>query len=62
MTKERHIIQAVTNERFIRIFREGFEDGWADGYVAGVGAEFFALELIDKSIRFDALTACGTPT
>jgi hypothetical protein len=29
------------------------EDGWASGYVVGLGPEFFAIELIDKAIGFD---------
>jgi hypothetical protein len=44
---------AFANGKPIRIYREGLEDGWADGYIAGAGPEFFALELIDKGIRFD---------
>ena len=69
MTIVRRITQAATSQDLIRIYREGLEDGWADGYVAGAGPEFFALELIDKSIRFDGfncmrysdVTRCDVP-
>jgi hypothetical protein len=37
----------------IRVYREGLEDGWAEGFVVGVGPDFFALCLIDKGCRVD---------
>jgi hypothetical protein len=37
----------------IRIYRGGLEDGWMDGFIAGIGADFFALQLIDEGCRLD---------
>lgn len=60
---------AARSEQFVRVYREGLEDGWADGYIVGTGPDFFALELVDKSIRFDGyncmryadVTRCEVP-
>lgn len=68
-TKVRNVIKAATNEGLIRIYREELENGWADGYVAAAGEEFFALELIDDSIRLNGfncmrysdITRCDFP-
>jgi hypothetical protein len=45
--------RARAENQIVRIYREGLEDGWVDGQVAALGAEFFAIELIDKGIRLD---------
>lgn len=37
----------------VRVARESVEDGWADGYLVGTGPDFFAINLVDKSIRLD---------
>ncbi len=42
--------------QIVRVHREGLEDGWVDGHVAGLGPEFFAIELIDKACRLDGYT------
>jgi len=44
---------AQARGEIIRVYREGLEDGWADGFVAGVGPDFFAVQLIDKACRVD---------
>lgn len=44
---------AMTRNQVVRVYREGLEDGWATGYIVGVGPDFFAIELIDKGLRFD---------
>ncbi len=53
MTIIEQTFQASISGNLVRVHREGLEDGWADGYIAAVGTDFFALELVSDSIRFD---------
>ncbi len=63
------IAKAFNDGEIARVFRGNLEDGWADGYVAAIGKDYFALSLIDKSIRFDGfncfrfkdITTCIVP-
>lgn len=50
------IEDAQARGEIIRVYREGLEDGWADGFVAGIGPDFFALQLIDMSCRIDGFS------
>jgi len=40
-----------------RVSRERLEEGWADGYLVGIGPEFFAVHLVDKGVWLDGFTA-----
>jgi hypothetical protein len=69
MEFKRQLEDAQAQSSIVRVYRADLEDGWAHGYVAALGPEFFALELIDKSIRFDGydclryadITECEAP-
>lgn len=37
----------------VRVFRDGIEDGWVDGFVVGLGPDFFAMQVFDKACRVD---------
>ncbi|MEE8386000.1 MAG: hypothetical protein V3S01_08785, partial [Dehalococcoidia bacterium] len=70
MSAKHQLDQAAEDKCLVRVYREGLEDGWADGYIIGTGPDFFALELVDKSIRYDGcncvryadVTRCAIPT
>ena len=53
MTVKQQLKQAKKLGSCVRVHCEGIEDGWYDGYVAALGPEFFALEILDKAIRPD---------
>ncbi|UTW56645.1 hypothetical protein [Kordiimonas sp. SCSIO 12610] len=40
----------------VRIYRSNIEDGFFDGFVAGIGDEFFALEIFDDACRLDGFS------
>jgi hypothetical protein len=44
---------AKERDEIVRVYRAGLEDGWAAGFVAGIGPEFFALQIFDKACRID---------
>ena len=50
---KQRLADAKVRDQLVRIYRSGLEDGWASGYVVGLGLEFFALEIVDQSIRYD---------
>lgn len=68
-TTKSKLIDAFEDDTIVRVYRANLEDGWADGYVEGIGKDFFVLGLIDKSIRFDGyncfrlrdVTKCVSP-
>lgn len=47
---------AKARSEIVRVYRDGLEDGWADGFVVALGDEFFAIELIDKAQRLDGFS------
>ncbi len=49
----RKALLALPHGAQVRVARAGLEDGWADGYLVGMGPEFFAIHLLDKGIRLD---------
>lgn len=53
MEFKRQLEDAQAHSSIVRVSRAGLEDGAASGYMAALGPEFFALELIDDSIRFN---------
>lgn len=53
MNIEQQIERAKDMETLIRVYRAGLEDGWASGYVVGIGPSFFVLELIDNTVQYD---------
>jgi hypothetical protein len=53
MSTKDQLDRAAEDNHLVRVYREGLEDGWAVGYVVGTGPDFFAVELVDKSIRYD---------
>lgn len=61
--------QAASDDSIVRIYRADLQDGWVDGRVAILGAEFLALAVIDNSIRYDGfnclrysdITRCNLP-
>lgn len=54
MSVKQQLKQAKKLGSCVRIHCEGIEDGWCSGYVAALGPEFFALEILDKAIRPDS--------
>jgi hypothetical protein len=56
MSIREQLDRARAKDQIVRVYREGLEDGWVDGHVAGLGPEFFAIELVDKGIRLDGYT------
>jgi hypothetical protein len=52
-TVKRVLERAKEEREIVRVHREALEDGWADGFVAGLGPDFFALLTFDKAVRFD---------
>lgn len=52
----KQIFQASISGDFVRVHREDLVDGWANGYIAAAGTDFFALEIVSTSIRFDGFT------
>lgn len=44
---------AQAQGKIVRVYRNGLEDGWVDGYVVGVGKDFFALQVIVDACFFD---------
>ena len=69
MAEKERLEFAMEAELIVRVYREHIEDGWAHGFVVGVGDQFFALQEIDNHIRFDGydclrltdITECSIP-
>jgi hypothetical protein len=63
------LIDAAAQGHIVRVHRDKIEDGWTEGYVAGIGHEFFVLLEIQNSARFDGyhclryadVTQCDAP-
>lgn len=47
------LTKAVSNGSLVRVYREGVEPGWADGYVEVVGRDWFALSLVGEGVHFN---------
>ena len=47
---------AANDGEIVGVFRGSLEEGHLHGYVAAVGAAFFALQVIDDSIRFNGIS------
>src|SRR5262245_19233829 len=56
VSTRRTLEMAKTRAEAVRVHRDGLEDGWADGFVASLGPDFFALQLVDKAARLDGFT------
>ena len=53
MRSKSQLEEARDLDAIVRIYREGLEDGFVDGFVVAVGDDFFALEVFDKACRLD---------
>lgn len=70
MDTKHTLIDAAATAQIVRVHRETIEDGWTDGYVAGIGDAFFVLLEIKDAARFDGyhcmryadVTQCEAPT
>lgn len=45
--------QAMKSAGPVRVYREGLDDGWIDGFVVGCGPQFFVMAVLDKAVRLD---------
>ncbi len=55
-TSKQTIEQAFREGALIRIYRDDLTDAYLTGYIAGCGPEWFALDLVDNSVRFDGVS------
>jgi hypothetical protein len=53
MSTKHELEQAAKDNHLVRLYRENLEEGFADGYIVGAGPDFFAMEVVDSTIRFD---------
>jgi hypothetical protein len=66
---KRTLIDAAARGQIVRVTREELEEGWIEGYVAGIGHRLFALLEIVNAARFDGyhcrryadVTVCEVP-
>ena len=53
MRSKSQLEEARDLDAIVRVYREGLEDGWVDGFVVALGDDFIALEVFDKAGRLD---------
>lgn len=69
MDSKRILKQAAAEHTLVLVERDGVSDDWLTGYVAACGPEWFALDIVDQSIRYDGhsclryadVTVCEAP-